>query len=185
MKYEPLTSDSFFHIYNCGNNKEDIFVEERNYQYFLQLIKKYVIPVADVWSYCLLKNHFHLLIKTKGSLEDNIFSKAFSNLFNAYSKAINKAYQRSGSLFRDRFSRIKIHDEIYLKSLIIYINSNAVHHGFAVKVEDYKHCSYFALISDKNTLLNRDEVIALFDSKKNFRVVIKQKKDIIEELALE
>ena len=185
MKYEPLTSDSFYHIYNCGNNREDIFIEERNYNYFLLLIKKYILSVAQVWSYCLLKNHFHLLIKTEEKISDKDISQAFSNLFNAYSKAINKAYQRSGSLFKDRFSRIKIDSEEYLKSIIIYINSNAVHHGFVDYVEDYKHCSYFALISDRHTLLERDKVIELFDNKENFKTVIKQKQVVIEVLALE
>lgn len=185
MKYEPLTSDGFYHIYNCGNTKEDIFIKDRNYNYFLQLVKKYVLPVANIWSYCLLKNHFHLLIRTKGSLNNKSISQGFSNLFNAFSKAINKAYQRSGSLFKDRFSRIKISDEVYLKKLLIYINSKAVHHGFVDKAEDYKHCSYLALISDKKTLLERENVIQLFDSKENFKQVVKQKQDIIEELSLE
>lgn len=185
MKYEPLTSDSFYHIYNCGNNREDIFIEDSNYNYFLKLIKKYLIPVSEVWSYCLLKNHFHLLIKSRENIDNKSISIAFSNSFNAYSKAINKAYQRSGSLFKDRFSRIKIQNEEYLKSIIIYINSNAVHHGFVDNVEYYKHCSYLALISHKNTLLERDKVIELFDNKDNFKTVIKQKQEVIEALALE
>lgn len=185
MKYEPLISDSFYHIYNCGNNKENIFIEEKNYSYFLQLLKKYVLPIGHIWSYCLLKNHFHLLIKTKEGFKDKAISQAFSNLFNAYSKAINKAYNRTGSLFRDRFLRIKIYDEIYLKKVIIYINANAVHHGFVNKAEDYKHCSYLALISDQQTLLERDDVIELFDTKENFKLVIQQKQELIEELALE
>ncbi|GGE24732.1 transposase [Psychroflexus planctonicus] len=185
MKYEPLTSDHFYHIYNCGNNKENIYIEERNYSYFLKLLKKYILPIGYIWSYCLLKNHFHLLIKTKENLNEKDNSQAFSNLFNAYTKAINKSYNRTGSLFRDRFSRIKIHDEVYLKKVIVYINANAVHHGFVDKVEDYKHCSYLALISNKQTLLERDEVIELFDDNENFKFVLKQKQEIIEELALE
>ena len=185
MKYEPLTSDNFYHIYNCGNNKENLFIEERNYTYFMQLLEKYILPIANVWSYCLLKNHFHLLIRTKENLKDKIISQAFSNVFNAYSKAINKAYGRTGSLFKDRFSRIKIHDEEYLRKVIIYINTNAIHHGFVEQVEMYKHSSYLALISDQKTLLERDGVMELFDAKENFKFVIKQKQAIIEELTLE
>jgi REP element-mobilizing transposase RayT len=185
MKYEPLTSDNFYHIYNCGNNKENLFIEERNYTYFLQLLGKYIFPVANIWSYCLLKNHFHLLIRTKENLKDKVISQAFSNVFNAYSKAINKAYGRTGSLFKDRFSRIKIQDENYLKKLIIYINSNAVHHGFVEKAEDYKYSSYSALISDQKTFLVRDEVIELFENVENFKFVIQQKQELIKELTFE
>ncbi len=185
MKYEPIVSDSFYHIYNCGNNKEDIFVEDRNYKYFLELVKKYVIPIADIWSYCLLKNHFHLLIRTKEDVESKKLSQGISNLFNTYAKSFNKAYRRTGSLFKDRFSRIKIEKESYLKTVIIYINTNAVHHGFVERVEDYEHSSYKALISDKETLLKRKCVIELFGEKENFKFVIKRKQTIIGELALE
>ena len=185
MKYEPLTSDNFYHIYNCGNNKENLFIEERNYTYFMQLLEKYILPIANVWSYCLLKNHFHLLIRTKENLKDKIISQAFSNVFNAYSKAINKAYGRTGSLFKDRFSRIKIQDENYLKQLIIYINANAVHHGFVEKAENYEHSSYSGLISDQQTFLIRDEVIELFENVENFKFVIQQKQELIKELTFE
>jgi hypothetical protein len=149
------------------------------------MLKKYILPVGYIWSYCLLKNHFYLLIKTKEDLKDKLISQAFSNLFNAYSKAINKAYSRTGSLFKDRFSRIKIHDEVYLKKVILYINSNPVHHGFEGNSEDYKHSSYSALISDQHTLTERDEVIQLFENIENFKFVIKQKQELIEALALE
>jgi hypothetical protein len=149
------------------------------------MLKKYILPVGYIWSYCLLKNHFYLLIKTKEDLKDKLISQAFSNLFNAYSKAINKAYSRTGSLFKDRFSRIKIQDEVYLKKVILYINSNPVHHGFVGNSEDYKHSSYSALISDQHTLIERDEVIQLFENIENFKFVIKQKQELIEALALE
>jgi len=54
----PLTYGSFYHIYNRGNNRENIFREERNYIYFLKLYTKYIIPVADTFAYCLLKTIF-------------------------------------------------------------------------------------------------------------------------------
>ncbi|MTE26434.1 transposase [Winogradskyella ouciana] len=177
MKYEPIIKDSYYHIYNCGNNKEDIFIEERNYAYFLSLLKKHILPVAELLSYCLLKNHFHLLVKTKSNVEDKFISQAFSNCFNAYTKAINKAYGRTGSLFQDRFSRIKITDEEYLKSLIIYINNNAVHHGFTQDVSSYKYSSYQALVSDKPTLLSRTFIINLFENTENFSMVLHSKKE--------
>ncbi len=108
MKYEPLISNYYYHIFNQGNNKEDIFIEEMNYVYFLELLNKYICPIATILSYCLLKNHFHLLIQIKDIPEEKQVSKAFSNFFNSYAKSINKKYNRTGSLFRDRFKRIKI-----------------------------------------------------------------------------
>ena len=131
------------------------------------MVKKHLLPVIAVFSYCLLKNHFHLLVQVK-DVEDGKVSQAFSNFFNSYSKAINKKYNRSGSLFRDRFKRIKITDEEYLRRVIVYINLNPVFHQFVTNINAYKHSSYLSLISEKSTLLKREEVILLFDSKDNF-----------------
>ena len=67
MKFttEPLHPGVFYHIYNRGNNGEDLFIEARNYPYFLALYAKYVEPVAETFAYCLMKNHFHLLVRIK------------------------------------------------------------------------------------------------------------------------
>ena len=175
MKYESLQSGCYYHIFNQGNNKEDIFIEEENYDYFLKRIIKYICPVANIWSYCLLKNHFHLLIQTKVDISEKKISLAFSNLFNSYSKSINKKYNRTGSLFRDRFRRKVINSEEYLRSLIVYINLNPVTHGFTNDIKTYKHSSYLAIISDKPTLLFRKDVIELFDIKENFIYYIENK----------
>ena len=181
MKYEPLIVNNYYHIFNQGNNKEDIFIEEMNYVYFLELLNKYICPVANILSYCLLKNHFHLLVQIKAIQEEKQISKAFSNLFNSYAKSINKKYNRTGSLFRDRFKRIKITEEQYLKELIIYINLNPIHHNFTSSINDYKHSSYLALISNKRTLLQRDEVINLFENMANFKYYLLSRKLIMDE----
>ena len=55
----PLEYETCYHIYNRGNNREDIFVQERNYRYFLKLYARYVDPVAETCAFCLLKNHFY------------------------------------------------------------------------------------------------------------------------------
>ena len=60
-----LQPDMYYHIYNRGNNRENLFVEERNYPYFLRLYAKHIEPIADTYAYCLLKNHFHLCVKIK------------------------------------------------------------------------------------------------------------------------
>ncbi|ALU75317.1 transposase [Tenacibaculum dicentrarchi] len=168
MKYESLESGNYYHIFNQGNNGENIFIEDENYSYFLKLIKTHICSIADVFSYCLLKNHFHLLVQIKESTDEKLVSKAFSNFFNSYSKSINKRYDRSGSLFRDRFKRIKIADEIYLKKLIVYINLNPIYHGFVTDINLYRNSSYLSLISDKNTLLKREAIYLLFGDRDNF-----------------
>ncbi len=183
MKYEKIEKEAYYHIYNKGNNGEDIFINEINYSYFLSLMKKYIVPVAEIYSYCLLKNHFHFLVKTKNVKDEKIISKSFSNFFNSYSKSINKKYNRTGSLFTDRFKRIKVTDEEYLRKLIVYINLNPIYHKFVNELREYKHSSFLALISDKKTLLEREKVLILFNDKENFIFhLFKKKLDFDEKL---
>ena len=78
-----LQPGRYYHIYNRGNNRENLFLEERNYRHFLKLYARYVAPVADTYAYCLLKNHFHLLVRIKEIAEQTgyhdryFFSKDF------------------------------------------------------------------------------------------------------------
>lgn len=102
----PLQPGGYYHIFNRGNNRENIFIEERNYDYFMQLYSRHVQPVADTHAFCLLRNHFHLLVRIQD--QTGLPSQAFSNFFNAYVKAINKAYGRTGALFQRPFGRISV-----------------------------------------------------------------------------
>lgn len=107
----PLQYGKVYHIYNRGNNGENLFIEERNYRYFLQLYIKHVHPVVDTYAYCLLRNHFHLLVRVKdlsGLESPKLPSQCFSNLFNAYTKSINKAHGRTGALFERPFRAIRM-----------------------------------------------------------------------------
>ncbi len=62
----PLEPGKYYHIYNRGNNRENIFKEDRNYAYFLKLYVFHVGPIADTYAYCLLRNHFHLTCSRQG-----------------------------------------------------------------------------------------------------------------------
>jgi putative transposase len=61
----PLQPGQVYHFYNRGNNGEDLFREERNYAYFLKLCAMHILPVADTFAYCLMRNHFHLMVRIK------------------------------------------------------------------------------------------------------------------------
>ena len=189
MKSEVLKADTFFHYYNRGNNRENIFREEANYFYFLGLVKKYLIPVADFYSYCLLPNHFHFVLRVKD--EDELppeyldggrkLSQPFANMFNAYTKAFNKMYQRQGSLFQEHPKRQRIDNDAYLRNLILYVNTNSSHHAMA-DYETYPYSSYEALISNGKTALKRDEVINLFENVASLKACMADKNRAIEAL---
>ncbi|WP_029271869.1 transposase [Flavobacterium sp. KJJ] len=185
MKKDFFEEGQYYHIYNRGNNKGNIFVEEKNYKYFLEKFKKYILPIADVYAYCLLKNHFHIVlrIRDKVDLPEKLREKIhlpFSNLFNSYSKSINKAYSRTGSLFQEHLQRHRIEDEDYLKQLIIYVHLNPVKHKFTDRFETYLHSSYRAYLSEKTTSIDRDFIINLFEGLENFKFCHDERRIIYE-----
>ena len=170
----PLEPGAYYHIYNRGVNRTNIFIEEHNYAYFLQLYTKYITPVAKTFAYCLMRNHFHLLVRIRTDrlgLEDRVgltplnrssVSKAFNNWLSAYAKAINKAYGRTGSLFQHHFGRLPITSDRYFVALIHYIHFNPQKHGFVKDFREWAHSSYRGLLSDKSTRLERDVVLEWF-----------------------
>ena len=73
----PLEPGGFYHIYNRGVNRENIFREERNFAYFLTLYARHITPIVETFAYCLLRNHFHLLVRIRTSIKtDAVFETA-------------------------------------------------------------------------------------------------------------
>ncbi len=186
FKTAPLEPDCIYHIYNRANGNEKIFLSDENYKFFLAQYAKYISPYADIFSYCLMPNHFHFLIRVKGLEELNsafsinlpgfqnlegfspLLSKQFSNFFNSYAKAFNKQNRRRGSLFIKPFKRIQVTDEAYLKNLVCYIHQNPVEAGLADNPANWRFSSYNAFFSNRKTLIRRDEVLEAFNDLDNF-----------------
>ncbi|NWF49979.1 MAG: transposase [Ignavibacteriaceae bacterium] len=177
--HAPFEYESFYHIYNRGNNKENLFYEPKNYTYFLENWKKYLAEYLDVYTFCLLPNHFHFLSQVKPekhilSLSKKIIDinilleEQFRRLFITYSQAINKAQNRTGSLFQKRFKRIKLNRDEYFYRLVHYIHYNPVHHRFCNSVEDWKYSSFKLIKSNKPTLLKRKDLLNWFGGLKQF-----------------
>lgn len=181
----PLEYGKFYHLYNRGINRCNLFQENENYRYFLHLYDKYISPVADTYAWVLMKNHFHFLVRIKGEEEINLtffqdlqgfkdlegltrINKQFSNLFNAYTKAVNKRYLRTGSLFEHPFRRIRVNHVNHLKHLVYYIHHNPVHHGFCESMFDYPWSSFLSVPSPQKSQLKRKEVLAWFDGSDEF-----------------
>ena len=68
MKEERLLNGEFYHIFNCGINGMNLFRENENYLHFLDLVDKYILPVAEVFAWVLMRNHFHLLVRIKENI---------------------------------------------------------------------------------------------------------------------
>lgn len=142
----------YYHVYNHAIAWENFFKESDNYLYFLDRFYHHLQPFADLKAYCLMPNHYHLLIKTKQFHDDplevnRIVLQAFGNFHNCYTKSINKRFSRKGRLFQSSLCRIYIPDENYLKNVIQYIWNNPVEHGFCKDPNDWlwsKTCSVAA-----------------------------------------
>jgi len=183
----PLEPDKYYHIYNHAVAKDNLFVKEANYHFFLKKYTQYILPVADTFAYCLMPNHFHfaVLIKDRNDIEsimrtlpkfqtlaklniENYVSKQFSNLFSSYSQAFNKQQNRRGTLFEKPFKRSHIDSDKYFRNMIPYIHFNPVHHGFVKDLRDWPYSSFESFFTDKTTNIKRNEVINWFDDKENF-----------------
>jgi REP element-mobilizing transposase RayT len=77
---EPILYGNYYHIYNRGNNGFDIFLETENYYHFLRLYAKYIEPVAETFAWCLLKNHFHILVRIKEKEEIDTTKLSYSTV---------------------------------------------------------------------------------------------------------
>jgi len=177
---DTLDEGRFYHIYNhaCGN--ENIFQQPENYRFFLKRYQRYIVPVAETYAYSLMPNHFHLLVRMKEinsiqnikriPIHNNTpdYSHAFGTLFNSYTKAFNKLYDRKGSLLYQSFKRVRINTEEYLRRLIIYIHLNPVNHEFVSHPSQWEFSSYNPIITGQNSFLCINEVVELFEDKENF-----------------
>ena len=187
-----MEQGSFYHIYNRGNNKQDIFFEEKNCDLFLKNFDKYLSAFVDVYAYCLMPNHFHFLIKikeyqtsevlktsevlTRGSKKLTPVEKAFKDFFISYAKSINKAYNRTGSLFQAKFKKKEITDNSYFTAIIQYIHANPLKAKLCHTYDEYKYSSYKAITDTGITKIKRAEVLEWFGNKEVFIKVHEERK---------
>ena len=166
-----LEPGKVYHLYNRGNNREDLFRDDTDYRRFLGLYFKHVHAMVDTYAYCLMRNHFHLLAKIRdvarfpedaGSFKTMDATQSFANLFNAYAKMFNGRHQRTGRLFEERFKRIPVDSDAYFSQLVVYIHRNPERHGFVSDFRAWEWSSYRALCSDRPTRVERDEVMRWF-----------------------
>jgi len=195
-----------YHIFNHANGTENIFREEENYRFFLQQYEKYLGGLVDTFAYCLMPNHFHIMIKVKSDLpgfqnlaglsphhqtkmghaSNNPVTKAFSDFFNSYSKSFNKRYQRRGSLFVEHFKRNPILDERQWQETFLYILLNPIKHGFVKDLNHWKWSSWNAYrFPNILSAVDREEFKIYFDDWKHVDYLLQDKKEIILKLEME
>lgn len=188
MAIEPLRFGQYYHIFNRGNNRENLFLRQHNYPYFMKLYAKHILPVAQTFAYSLLPNHFHFAIRTRTQDEQALYweeeilpsletpklfklrepSQAFKNMFIAYTKALNKENGRTGALFERPFGRKLVTSDAYLQTLIVYIHQNPQNHGLIDDFRDWKWSSFEACQSDRPTKIEKETVLEWFGDRNAF-----------------
>lgn len=191
---QPLQPDISYHIYNHANGFENIFRCDENYRFFLEKYRLHISPIAETYAYCLMPNHFHLLlrIRKRGVIEDLIrnkntnfpkvpnfgkdsieindndiekfLSKQFANLFSSYTQSFNKVYNRMGSLFIKNFKREPISDKEHFFNTMVYTHRNPIHHGFCKHFYEWPHSSYNEILYGVDSIVEVDKILSMIDN---------------------
>ena len=192
--HSPLVADNYYHVFNRAIGREKLFISTDDYEYFLQKLKCHTLPVADIFAYSLLPNHFHLVmrINSQDILAAHFQSKKrkpfdalthdisdfnmerFSNWLNGYTKFFNNKYDRKGGLFIDYTKRIEAKSDADITSFILYTHQNAVHHRLRKEIGQWPYDSYQEILGRGPTFLMRTEMIEWFGSAQRFEEFHKQ-----------
>jgi len=167
--------NELYHIYNRGNNKQKIFFAQENYVFFLKKVRRFILPHCDIFGYCLMPNHFHLLIKSDertiatknvAGKEKNILSEGIRHLLSSYTQAINKQNNYTGSLFQQNTKAKPIvkgsrnYDQVCLH----YIHQNPLKGKLVDKIENWEYSSFRDYCGKRNgTLCNKELAANILD----------------------
>lgn len=133
-----FANSHIYHIMCRGIDRQDIFYDDYDKQFFLkQLVDVKKTLKFEIYSYCLMHNHFHLVIR----VQKNLLSKILQNLEVRYSQYFNNKYDRIGHLFHDRFKSKNVESKQYFIDLCRYVHRNPEEAGIAT-TENYKWSSY-------------------------------------------
>lgn len=188
-------ADNYYHVYNRGNNHQEIFKDKHDYSYFMSLLKRYLsseksldksgrennnyADEVELVAFCLMPNHFHLLCYLK---EPDGIVHLMRSVMTAYTMYFNKKYQRSGKLCESTFLASRISNDGYLWHITRYIHLNPMDLGIDYENYDYSSLSYFAgkrrsdWLHDDKLLETRQERVEYLDFVKDYETMHKDVK---------
>lgn len=194
----PLVIGQFYHIYNRGSEKREIFSQPRDYSRFQKTFYYYQFlgpkpsfskfsksdlnsfkahpdkKIVDVVCYCLMPNHFHFLLR---QLKENGISTFISQLSNSYTKYFNTKYKRVGPLLQGAFKAVLVESEEQLVHLSRYIHLNPVVSGLIKNLDHYQWSSYQEYINGQKFYCSYEEVLSLYSSTKDYQEFVEAQID--------
>ncbi|MCX5848910.1 MAG: transposase [Deltaproteobacteria bacterium] len=160
--------DAWYHVMNRGRSRVQIYREQDDYFAFVELLRE----ASAMWkvriaAYCLMSNHYHLLIQTPGA---NL-SRFMRHLNGIYTQYFNRTYKSDGPLFRGRYKSIVVESDSYLLELVRYIHRNPLQAGLVKRLEDYRWSSHRMYISRGNEInwLHKEYVLSMLEADKQKR----------------
>lgn len=156
-----IYSGAIYHIYQRGNNKEDIFKEDEYKKFFLKQLKKLNTRFDfNILAYAIMSNHYHFLIKTG----DTPISDIIFNLNNIYAKYYNEKLSRSGHVFESRFNSKVVLEDAYLICLLRYIHRNPVRANIVKNVHEYRWTSHYFYKNNINNFVYPSFILNILSS---------------------
>ena len=152
---------AWYHVMNRGRRGELIFTTDEDHQTFIDILKELVdVYTVNVAAYCLMSNHYHVLIQTPNA---NL-SRAMRHLNGVYTQRFNRSHSCDGQLFRGRYKSIVVDADSYLLELVRYIHRNPLEARLVDKLNTYKWTSHKGYLSaaKKWDWLHKDFILSLF-----------------------
>jgi putative transposase len=148
QKRPDYLPNHFYHFYNRGAHKVSIFREPDNYFFVLGKMKKVLVEYKlALIAYCLMPNHYHFLLRQDGQHPASLLPQ---RVFNSYSKAYNKRYGHSGTLFEDHYKVRLVLENAHLLHLCRYIHGNPVKDGLVADPGDWPYSNYLEWTGQRN-----------------------------------
>jgi putative transposase len=137
----PIDDDLIYHVINRGNNRQPVFFKKQDFQAFLQALAelKQRKPF-ELYGYCLLNNHFHLLLRPGQSS----ISRIMQSLLISHTQRYHKHRQSGGHVWQGRFKSPVVQDDEHLLAVLRYIEANPLRARVVGRADDYAWSSYRA-----------------------------------------
>ncbi len=159
---------AFYHVINRGQSRRDIFLEDQGRLSFLELLGELVrLWKVEVYAYCLMSNHYHLLLSTPRAG----LARAMRHLDGVYTQKFNRVHHRDGPLFRGRYKAILVDAEEHFLSVVRYIHHNPVAAGLVTDMDRYRWSSHRGYINKKQcpVWLNADAGLSRFHGLREYQ----------------
>ena len=157
----------YYHIYNRGAARQPILRKETNYLFVLRRMQQIAAGnQITVIAYCLMLNHYHWLVRQDGEQPAGLLPQ---HVFNSYTKAYNKMYERTGTLFEARFKAKHIASHEYLLHLCRYIHANPVKDGIVSNIVEWPYSNYHEWIGERSgRLVDQAFITAMFPDRSGY-----------------